>query len=451
MSALAESDPTLRLRMLNVLISENDQEMSDFALAALDEIVADAAESPDGVEPNKLSHAFSLVEALASQKLFASAEQVVNKLNYANRGVAVRAITHLLENGYAGTDNQFLWLDFMPVLNNARSKQQRQPFAVSQYLNGLAAYGVGLFDARTPAGMLFAESMSLEPSQQKIDGRYNAVSYAYANGGRLSMAIRAKNWIGDPYWRSSACVQIAQAARFPSHTALVGGLLAEVRENIGSVANCDGSCGRFGCAPELDTRELEIRGALVLARQGRTDVARQLAGEPTAAFAYDQAAVYTQLYSITGDMGDRSLALAALKDSRSTLAGSLVSRIGRTDMRWNNVVPSLECDTESVPLICWELHGLYSQKSSKELQIEANGLSDAEYRAMELLGIDPATHLSDIAAQKAELRDRCMAELAKLTANTAPQTSLSLIDLIIEPIERVRALVGVAHATSASA
>lgn len=185
--------------------------------------------------------------------------------------------------------------------------------------------------------------------------------------------------------------------------------------------------------------------AHALAKQGQQTPARELVGPLEPAFGYDQALVYAELYGMGGNRDDRAAAFAAIANRRAlhneSHMASLITDIARADWKWGNNMPSLEADDEMVPQICWELHSLFAQKSRRAQQMEAEGLGEEGYRAMELLGIEPSSFLSNIVKRQGKIRDHGLARLVKLlNSKGAPKTAQSLLNLIEDPAEKVRAM-----------
>jgi hypothetical protein len=445
MLALAEPNPAARLELLQALIAEGDIDVASFAVAALHEqpdIEAEDQEHPNAV---KIAGAQTLVEVLADHELFEDAESVVDLIGSLSPETAVGSITDLLRKGYAGRDNRYLRLDFSSYIEAARVEGQPPRAVVFNYLNGLASYGIDIFDNETEVGRLLSDSLSAVADPVKRDYYYNSVAYSYARGDHLDKAIAAKGRIHDPYWRSSACVQLARKSQELGDSSAANPLMTEACELLVLVSHCDSSCGRIGCNPTLDTKEIEVGMAFVLAKQGQQMPARELVGPLEPAFAYDQALVHTELYKTSGNRDDRAAALTTLANSsvfqRESLAGTIITDIGMADWQWGNAMPSLDADDETVPLICWELHGLYAQKHRLEQKLEAEGLEEEGYRAMELLGIEPSSFLSDIPERRGQLRDHGLAVLVKLLSSTgAPKTAKSMLSLIESPVEKVRAM-----------
>lgn len=450
MLALAEPNPATRLELLQALISEGNIEVVGFTVAALQEQPDNDAEDPEYVNTAKITGAQTLVETLADKGLFEDADGVIDILGALDQQTAITSIVDLLHKGYAGRDNAYLHLDFTEFIQAAHIEGQPPRAIVFRYLSGLAAYGVDLFDHETEAGRLMSDGIAAVPDPIMRDYYYNSIAYSFADGGHGDKAVTAKDRISDPYWRSSACVQLARIAQEHDDTPTAIALISEARELLTFVSHCEGSCGRNGCNPVLDTKEIEIGMALVFAKQGQHASAHELVGMLEPAFAYDQALIHATLYKTGGNMGDRASALVALANSsvfqRKSLAGALIQDIGKADWQWGNTMPSLDADGESVPLICWELHGLYAEEHRLEQKLAADGLDEDGYRAMELLGIDPSTFLGDIAERRGKIRDHGLATLVKLLASTgAPKSAKSLLGLIETPVEKVRAMSALAR------
>jgi len=443
--ALAEPNPAVRLALLQALISEGDIEMVDFALAALQEQPDNDAEDPTYRNTAKITGAQILVGTLADKGLFEHADRVIDTIGTLHQRAAVISIIDLLHKGYARRDNAYLHLDFTESVQAARIEGRSPQAIVFNYLSGLAAYGVDVFDHRTEAGRLWSEGIAAVPQTSTRDYHYNFLAYSLASGGHVARAITAKNRINDPYWRSVTCAQLAGIAQEHNNTPIATMLTSEACELLALVSSCEGSCGRAGCNPGLDVKEIEIEMALVFAKQGQQAPARELVGTLEPTLAYSQALVYTELYKMSGDVNDRAAALIALTNDsvlqNESLAETVISDIGTADWRWGNTIPSLDARDESVPLICWELHGLYAEKHRLEQKLESGNVGEDGYRAMDLLGIDPLIFLRDLAESRDKIRDRGLAVLIKLLVSTgAPETAKSLLGLIETPVEKVRAM-----------
>lgn len=439
MQAVAEPDASVRVGLLEALVSEGDHDMADLAMAALRKI-PDIDTQNDMVNHQKIIAAQSLLETFADQGLFTRAEEVVGLLDAIKPSAAVEGIAHLLEKGYAGADGQYLSASCSPLIEAAQLKGSMPSRAVFSYLSGHAAYGSDLLDTSTEVGRLFSDSISSIPDALMRDRHHAAIAYAYTQGGHVDLAIALKDRVVDPYWRGVSATEIADIAQEQGDRPLADALLSEAQSQTEAVRNCDGNCGRVACNPSFDVKDMGLRVAGVLVKQGEFARAHELVETVEPVLAYNHALVDAEIYKRTGDADARTAALASFVDCtalRPVLAEKFMSDIGAADQEWGNVIPSLDY-SEAVPLVCWELRGLYDEK--QRLDQEAGGPDEYGYRAMELL---------DGAERRGMLRDAATVGFVKLLAATgAPNTARSLIDLIETPVEKVRAMAGIAHASA---
>lgn len=450
---LAQGDPAIRLSMLTAMIEEGAQDMVGFALAALEEIPDTLPDKSDGVNNDKLGSAQDLLGALVQHRLFEDAETVAAHLGRLSPRDGLRGIATFLQAGYAGKNDAYLQLDFTAVIEGARRTGKFPSMSLGEYLSGLASFGVDLFDQGTDAGKLFADYLTVLTSRLRYSC-YSNIGYAYAKGGHFEQAIVAKDAILEPFLRGQACAYIAGVAQDEGNSSLAEQLITETLDTLDAVACCDGSCERSFCNPAKDVQELQVLVSLPLAQQGNITGAYELIGQVRPGLAFDQARVHAYIYSQNGSMAARSAALSALMESsvfrKASRLSAFIRDIGEADQRWGNTLPSLVNDDEVIPLICWELTDLYGRKHRLQVHLETEGADDAEYQAMELLGIDPETFLGDIVKARSEQRDRTIAELAKLIAPAAPHSAANLIGMIPDPAAKVRAMVGISRLRAAT-
>jgi hypothetical protein len=441
--ALAVVDPVVRLEMLNAMISEGDHDMSGPALVALEALSVLSEDSPGAINAHQSQSATTLVKTCARQGLFAHAEQAMAMVERDHRAV-IDCMTALLSAGYAGTDDRFLQLDITGALAEARRNREAPPATVFQYFDGLASYGQNLLNPVSDRGRLFADFLALEGGSAQRNYHYNSLASAYAANGHVDLAVAAKDRIEEAYWRGITGVEVARAAQKNGDYMLTESLLSGLHGLADAAALCDGSCGRPACEPAQDAKDIRVGMAPIVARQGDTVAARRLLGEYDPVFACRQALTYAELYGMEGLQVDRNSALFTLKDalvfSDADEAAGIVHAVSRADQRWNNVMPALETDDEAVPLIVWDLPGLYRQRRWPIESLAIENPSDEQRLAMELLGIGPGT--DPTVPDRTRLRDRSWAVLAKLLATSAPLVARGIVSYIETPAERVRALVG---------
>lgn len=438
MLAMSEPSPAIRLEMLGGMVEEGDHDMASFAVSTLREL-PDFKEGSE-VNEEKIVGARILVGKLASQGMFEDAEAVVSLLEGLDQHAAIRSVTSLLGAGYAGTDDRYLHFDFSAYIEEAQAANKSPDMIVFDYIDGLAAHGVNLLDPQTEHGTLFFDAISALPDSSRRDCRYSSVSFAYTTGGHIDKAVAIREIIQDPYWRSLAGIKIAERSETDKRLAKV--MLTEASALASAVRCCDGQCGRRSCNPQIDSRTIDTGMALAWAKQGDTARARELVGDIVPACVYSQAEANMLIYSDCGDLSARREVLKCVSH-KPALVAALMQEIGEADMKWGQVMSSLEADGEFVPLVLWEVHDIYGQKGYREQRIESQGLDTEQYRTMEILGVDPSTRMEGLQDERLDSRDSALVELAKTIAITAPATADSLIRLIHKPSERVRAMVGV--------
>lgn len=447
MRSLAEADPVGRSDLLNGLIAEGEHDLACFAIEALREQPNESRDFPGQLNYQKVVHAHRLINTLSDQGLFEDANSVVGVLEAMDPNEARHAIIQLLENGYGGSDECYLRLDFEPEIRAAQLYGGQASPVVFRYMNALAAYGVNLLDQLSDHGRLFAEAMATVEEQRKKDYYLHGIGYLYASKGHIRHAVAIKELIQDPYWRSLTVINVARAAQDRGYSFAASSHLTEAYSLLQCIRDCSDACTGRSRSPEREVREIEINAANVLAKQDYLDEARALVGPVEPVFAYDQALVYTELYQRSGNQQFRLQALAALANNsvfdRESVAGEIIEAVAVADQKWNNVTPSLLADSEPVPLVAWELHGLYARKHRTEEHVNRD-IAAMEDGLLEALGVNPLALLGEIALRKNLLRDHTLGVLAKLLAKTnAPTTALHLLSLIETPTERVRAMVAV--------
>jgi hypothetical protein len=191
-------------------------------------------------------------------------------------------------------------------------------------------------------------------------------------------------------------------------------------------------------------QHLEAGTALIAARGGHIDMARILAGELRADLTILQRLAYTEVYRHSGELSDRTLALAtagqfSIEWDSSTI-GELLQSIATTDKQQGYVMPSLEADDEVVPLVCWEVGALFQRQSDREQQLIHNPRATENTELMERFGINPTTELGHLALGRGKAHDRVVVELMRVTKDDAPKTTRAMMDIIQDPTEKVRAM-----------
>jgi hypothetical protein len=442
MQTIAEPDPIARASMATAMITEGDYSMAEFAHVALQQIPDRDEASPDRPNYQKITTAKNILDALADQGLFDSADQIISTLNDFDHSAAIRGICRLVSAGYGGPNDTYLRLDFNDAIDHARLMGHGIDPLVFAYLEAQAAYGTDILDASTPAGQLYAQAIAATPSQRRQDSKNSNISYASAEAGHVDDAMAVRALITDPAWKGIAGIKIAEAAHDDEQ--LLDMLLPELQQNADEVRANISDENRINSTVELDARRIEVGIALVAAKNGYTDMAKILAGEPHSELATHQVPTYVELYNQTGSAADRTTALLAISRFatiwNAPIAAQLTRSIGNADRQQGHMMPSLEADNEYVPLICWEISAVFSQESDEEKNSETTIPDGDTATAKEVFGLESTTPKHYLAKIRGETRDHVIVELMRLTRDDAPKTTRKMLDLIQSPVEKVRAM-----------
>lgn len=447
-AALTETDPKIRLSMLMALVGEGHRDLALIALSTWEKYPYEGDEAPD---INKAEVGAQLVETLAKQRLFDSAQSVSARIGRMDKGVFVESLGHMLRQGFAGRNQVYLTLDMTKAVLSARgdSEDDVEPDGIVPFLLGLAAYGIDVRSREHAAARLYPALLATTPQPIRRDWLHEELVVAYCDGGHLDKAVAMKDLIVDPQSRAAAGMHAAKATLDDSSESAVAmreALLDEVQDLMPAIASCNGLCGRPDCDPLEDVQALQADRAYIYARLGDYDRARQLLDPSDPVPNVIESQAFAVLYGINGNVQDRNAAIRRLlpvPNLGQRAIKDLVKTVGAADIRWGYTVQSPQGET--VPRIYADLYGNFIAPRQNL------GTEDVEERFDRIVGKldledDSISPIPSDTTIRSELWSRGLYALAEVLANQqALETARAVVGDITSPVEKVRAKAALAR------